>query len=80
MPQKSDLVSRSKPLILLIESGCHQKTCIDVIEQEGWFAIAGILDKPASVGGRILDCPAIGETYFPPLFVSGNQVPDFLIQ
>ncbi|MGD9578282.1 MAG: hypothetical protein AB7Y74_08525 [Syntrophorhabdus sp.] len=58
MPQKSDLLSQSKPSILLIGSGCHCKSWIDVIEQEGRFAIAGILDKPESVGGRVLDCPA----------------------
>jgi len=64
MPQKSDLLSQNKPSILLIGGGGHCKSCIDVIEQKGRFAIAGIVDKPASVGGRILDYPVIGETYF----------------
>jgi sugar O-acyltransferase (sialic acid O-acetyltransferase NeuD family) len=35
-----------KEKIVLIGGGGHCKTCIDVIEQEGRFAIAGIVDVP----------------------------------
>lgn len=34
-----------KPYILLIGAGGHCRSCIDVIEQEGRFSIAGIVDK-----------------------------------
>ncbi|MBU1406093.1 MAG: acetyltransferase [Proteobacteria bacterium] len=49
-----------KNSLILIGGGGHCKSCIDVIEQEGRFAIAGILDKTELVGARILDYPIIG--------------------
>lgn len=46
--------------LILIGGGGHCKSCIDVIEQEGRFAIAGILDKGELVGTQVLDYPIIG--------------------
>lgn len=45
--------------ILLIGGGGHCKSCIDVIEQEGRFAIAGIVDVPSRVGGKVLGYPIV---------------------
>ena len=36
----------NKPEIILCGAGGHCRSCIDVIEQEGRFSIAGIVDKP----------------------------------
>ncbi len=49
-----------KEKILLIGGGGHCKSCIDVIEQEGRFEIAGIVDLPAKVGQIVLNYPIIG--------------------
>lgn len=35
-----------KEQIILIGGGGHCKSCIDVIEQEGKYQIAGIVDLP----------------------------------
>lgn len=51
MPQKP---------ILLIGAGGHAKACIDVIEQERRFAIAGLVGMPQEVGFQILDYPVLG--------------------
>ncbi len=45
----------SKPKLILIGGGGHCKSCIDVIEQEDKFEIAGILDVPEKKGERILN-------------------------
>jgi sugar O-acyltransferase (sialic acid O-acetyltransferase NeuD family) len=44
-----------KEKIILIGGGGHCKSCIDVIEQEGKFIIAGIVDIPEKIGQKILD-------------------------
>jgi sugar O-acyltransferase (sialic acid O-acetyltransferase NeuD family) len=49
-----------KNSLILIGGGGHCKSCIDVVEQEGYYTIAGILDKPELVGRRIFDYPIIG--------------------
>ena len=46
--------------ILLIGGGGHCRSVIDVIEQEGRFEIAGIIDKPERLGSKILDYEVIG--------------------
>lgn len=43
-----------KEKIILIGGGGHCKSCIDVIEQEGRFTIAGIVDVPEKLHQRIL--------------------------
>ena len=49
-----------KPNIILIGGGGHCKSCIDVIEQENKFNIAGIVDSKNRIGQRILGYPIIG--------------------
>lgn len=46
--------------ILLIGGGGHCTSCIDVIEQENRFQIAGIVDMPDKVGEKQLGYPIIG--------------------
>lgn len=50
----------SRPGILLVGAGGHARSCIDVIEQEGQFAIAGLVGMPGEVGGNILGYPVLG--------------------
>jgi len=47
--------------IILIGGGGHCKSVIDVIEQEGQFEIAGIVDKPELLGTDILGYSVIGD-------------------
>ena len=49
-----------KQQILLIGGGGHCKSCIDVIEQEGKYQIAGIVDPKEKQGHTILGYPVIG--------------------
>ena len=46
--------------IILIGGGGHCKSAIDVIEQEGKFKIAGIVDKKNLSGSNVLGYPVIG--------------------
>ena len=46
--------------IILIGGGGHCKSCIDAIEQENRFTIAGIIDVPEKFGQNILGYPIIG--------------------
>ena len=46
--------------IILIGGGGHCKSVIDVIEQEGQFKIAGIVDKPELLGSKVLGYSVIG--------------------
>jgi len=46
--------------IILIGGGGHCKSVIDVIEQEGQFKIAGIVDKPKLLGSNIMGYSVIG--------------------
>lgn len=48
-----------KPKLILIGGGGHCAACIDVIEQEDKFEIAGIVDKDTA-GGRLLGYPILG--------------------
>jgi len=50
----------SKENIILVGGGGHCRSCIDVIETEGKFNIAGILDIPEKVGKKILNHNIIG--------------------
>ncbi|MCG8409656.1 MAG: acetyltransferase [Bacteroidales bacterium] len=45
--------------MILVGGGGHCKSCIDVIEAEGKFRIAGIVDLPEKVGDEILGYPII---------------------
>jgi sugar O-acyltransferase (sialic acid O-acetyltransferase NeuD family) len=46
--------------IILIGGGGHCRSVIDVIEQEGLFEIAGIVDKSELLGSAVLGYPVIG--------------------
>lgn len=46
--------------ILLVGGGGHCKSVIDVIEQEGKFSIAGIIDRKERIGEEILGYKVIG--------------------
>ena len=46
--------------IILIGGGGHCKSVIDVVESEGRFEIAGIVDKPEFLGTKVLGYPIIG--------------------
>ncbi|MEA3383836.1 MAG: acetyltransferase [Campylobacterota bacterium] len=49
-----------KKEILLIGGGGHCKAVIDVIEQEGKYKIAGIIDKKELIGQKVLNYNIIG--------------------
>ena len=49
-----------KPTIILIGGGGHCKSCVDVIEQENKYTIAGIVDSKDRIGQTILGYPIIG--------------------
>lgn len=50
----------NKPSLLLIGAGGHARACIDVIEQEGKFAVAGLVGVVDEVGTRVLGYPVLG--------------------
>lgn len=49
-----------RPKIILIGGGGHCKSLIDVIEMEGSFEIAGIVDRKEIVGQKVLGYEIIG--------------------
>jgi len=51
---------KNKQQILLVGGGGHCKSVIDVIEQEGKFSIAGIIDKKELIGTKVLGYEVIG--------------------
>jgi sugar O-acyltransferase (sialic acid O-acetyltransferase NeuD family) len=51
----------SKLQIILIGAGGHCRSCIDVIEQEGRFTVAGVIDRPDSGAASVLGYPVLGE-------------------
>lgn len=46
--------------ILLVGAGGHARACIDVIELERRFTVAGLVGLPDEVGTRILGYPVLG--------------------
>jgi len=46
--------------IILIGAGGHARACIDVIEQEGRYEIAGLIDKENSIAETILGYHVLG--------------------
>lgn len=50
----------NKSPILLMGAGGHARACIDVLEQEGRFVVAGLVGLPHEVGTRILGYPVLG--------------------
>lgn len=45
-----------KPNLILIGAGGHTRSCIDVIEQHGYFQIAGLVGLPEQKNTQHLDC------------------------
>ena len=51
----------SKPEIILIGAGGHCRSCIDVLEQEKRFIVAGIVEKPgANTSVKVFGYPVLG--------------------
>ena len=61
----------SKPKLLLIGSGGHANSCIDVIEQEGKFEIGGLVGLPNQVGTKHFGYEVIG---------TDSELESFLVQ
>jgi len=58
--QYSQQCEDMKEKIFLIGGGGHCRSCIDVIEQECRFTIAGIVDMPEKKQHKVLGYPVIG--------------------
>jgi sugar O-acyltransferase (sialic acid O-acetyltransferase NeuD family) len=50
----------TKEPLLLVGAGGHARACIDVLELEGRFAVAGLVGLAHEVGTRILGYPVLG--------------------
>ena len=50
----------NKAPLLLLGAGGHARACIDVIEQEGRFEIAGLTGLPQEIGTKVLGYPVLG--------------------
>jgi len=59
----------SKEKILLLGGGGHCKSVIDVIEQEGKYEIAGVIDKKEKLGKKVLGYKIIATDEDLPLLV-----------
>ncbi len=59
----------TKAPILLMGAGGHARACIDVIEQEGHYTVAGLVGLPQEVGTRILGYPVLGTDVDLPAFL-----------
>jgi sugar O-acyltransferase (sialic acid O-acetyltransferase NeuD family) len=46
--------------LLLVGAGGHARSCIDVIEQEGAFQVAGLVGTPDQLGSSVLGYPVLG--------------------
>lgn len=49
-----------KPTLLLLGAGGHARSCIDVIERQGVFDIAGLVGTRDELGRRLLSYPVVG--------------------
>jgi sugar O-acyltransferase (sialic acid O-acetyltransferase NeuD family) len=49
-----------RPKIILIGAGGHCRSCIDVIEMEGRFTVAGVVDRLGSGMASVLGYPVLG--------------------
>jgi sugar O-acyltransferase (sialic acid O-acetyltransferase NeuD family) len=50
----------SKTPILLVGAGGHARACIDVLEQEGQFAVVGLVGLSHEIGTRVLGYAVLG--------------------
>ena len=55
--------------LILIGGGGHCKSCIDVIESQSEYKIAGIIDMPENINSQVLEYPVIG---------TNDDLPDFI--
>ncbi|MDH3975355.1 MAG: NeuD/PglB/VioB family sugar acetyltransferase [Deltaproteobacteria bacterium] len=62
-----------KPNIILIGGGGHCVSCIDVIEEEQKYSIAGIVDLPEKLGKKINTYEIVGSDADLPSLVKVNQ-------
>ena len=62
-----------KQKIILVGGGGHCKSCIDVIEQDGTFQIAGIVDVPEKLHQKIFNYEIIATDDDLPQLVPGRQ-------
>lgn len=46
--------------LLLLGAGGHGASCIDVIERQGRYTIAGLVDRPERIGELVLGYPILG--------------------
>lgn len=60
--------------IILVGGGGHCRACIEVIEQQGMYRIAGVLDLPEQQGTEVLGYPVIGcDADIPSLIRAGRR-------
>lgn len=60
--------------IILVGGGGHCRACIEVIEQQGMYRIAGVLDLPGARDGEVLGYPVIGcDDDIPDLIGAGRR-------
>jgi sugar O-acyltransferase (sialic acid O-acetyltransferase NeuD family) len=60
--------------IILLGAGGHARACIDVIEQQAKFSIAGLVGRLEDVGTQVLGYPVIGtDADLPVLLAGGNN-------
>ena len=50
----------SQESILIVGAGGHARACIDVIEQEGRFAVLGLIGLPEEMNSQTLGFPVLG--------------------
>ena len=63
--------------IVLVGGGGHCRSCIDLIEEQGQYRIAGIVDRPEKQGTAVMGYAVIGDDNDLPDLVS--QYPCFLV-
>ena len=63
--------------ILLVGAGGHASACIDVLEQEGRFIVAGLVGLPHEVGAQVLGYPVLGIDADLPVLL--NEYPHALV-
>lgn len=59
--------------LYLIGGGGHCRSCIDVIEREGKFAIKGIFDKKENIGNEVLGYKILGGDEDIPDYVTSHN-------
>lgn len=60
--------------ILLVGAGGHARSCIDVIEQQGRYAVEGLIGLPEEVGSHVLGYPVLGTDRDLPFFLPRSRL------